>query len=85
MVGSVYVDKVKNEIHNMGYFLLDDFNNNRLSPTSNFVTEEYLYKIDEPASLLRRQKKGLFSSDLNKLVDEMNEFDNPVIVKIKLK
>lgn len=85
LIGSVYVDKVKNEIHNMGYFLLDDFNNNRLSPTSNFVTEEYLYKIDEPASLLRRQKKGLFSSDLNKLVDEMNEFDNPVIVKIKLK
>lgn len=85
LVGSVYVDKVKNKIHNMGYFLLDDFNNNRLSPTSGFATEEYLYKIDEPASLLRRQKKGLFSSDLNKLVDEMNEFDNPVIVKIKLK
>lgn len=85
LVGSVYVDKVKNEIHNMGYFILDDFNNNRLSNISNFASEEYLYKIDEPSSMLRRQKKGLFSSDLNKIVDKMNEFDNPVIVKIKLK
>lgn len=44
-----------------------------------------MYKSVEPASLIRRQLKGNFSPYLDGMVENMREFDNPVIIKIKLK
>lgn len=87
IIGSVYVDKSKGTIHNMGYFLLDDFNKNTLPSTIDFVDEKYVYKITEPAMLIKKQQQQQekFSPYLEGVVDKIREFDNPVIIKIKLK
>lgn len=83
LIGSVYVNKKDNTIHNMGFFLEDDFNSNSLPVTIEFVDEEYMYQIEEPSSLIR--VKSSHSPYLKKIVDGIEEFDNPVIAKIKLK
>lgn len=83
LIGSVYVNKEDNTIHNMGFFLEDDFNSNSLPVTIEFVDEEYMYQIEEPSSLIR--VKSSYSPYLKKIVDGIEEFDNPVIAKIKLK
>ncbi|WP_368107074.1 6-bladed beta-propeller [Bacteroides nordii] len=85
IIGSAYVNKKDRTIHNMGYFLMDDFNQNSLPSVIDFVDENYMYKSVEPASLIRRQLKGNFSPYLDGMVENMREFDNPVIIKIKLK
>lgn len=85
IIGSVYVNKKDGSIHNMGYMLADDFNNNALPISIDFVDEEYIYKIVDPSSLIRRDSKTKFSPYLKKIVDGLEEFDNPIIIKIKLK
>lgn len=85
LVGMAYVDKRKSTIHNMGYFLLDDFNQNTLPASINFVDDEYMYKIADPGQLLMKKGKENFSSYLNNICNNIQEFDNPVIIRIKLK
>lgn len=82
-IGSIYVNKNDNTIHNMGFFLKDDFNNNPLSITPDYVDEDYMYTIEEP-SILLSAKSGA-SPYLKNILDKIEEFDNPVIAKIKLK
>lgn len=87
LVGMAYVDKRKSTIHNMGYFLLDDFNQNTLPASMNFVDDKYMYKIVDAGQLLMKKEKGKveFSSYLNSICNGIEEFDNPVIIRIKLK
>lgn len=85
IIGGVYINKKDNSIHNMGFFLTDDFNHNTMPVTTDFVDEKNMYKIEEPASLLRKKTKSEFSPYLENIVSEIQEFDNPVIIKIKLK
>lgn len=85
LIGTAYVDKKKGSIHNLGYFLLDDLNHNTLPATINFLDEEYMYKIIEPGRLIMKNEKEDFSPYLRKLCKDIKEFDNPVIMKIKLK
>lgn len=85
LIGMAYVDKKNGSIHNLGYFLLDDFNQNTLPASINFVDEEYMYKIVEPGRLMEKNEKSNYSSYLKNLCNNMNEFDNPVIIRIKLK
>lgn len=84
-MGGVYVNKKDRSIHNMGFFLEDDFNHNQLPITTKFVDEKYMYKIEEPATLIRRKSKCSFSPYLDRIVNKLEEFDNPVVVKMKLK
>lgn len=83
IIGSIYVNKNDNTIHNMGFFLKDDFNNNSLSITPDYVDEDYMYTIAEP-SILLSAKSGA-SPYLKNILNRIEEFDNPVIAKIKLK
>lgn len=85
LVGMAYVEKKDGSIHNPGYFLLDDFNQNTLPASIAFVDEEYMYKIGEPGLLIEKREKGNFSSYLNDVCAKVKEFDNPVIIKIRLK
>lgn len=83
LIGTAYVDKKDYSIHNLGYFLLDDFNQNSLPASINYVDEKYMYKITEPEKLLMKQDG--YSPYLRKMCSTMQEFDNPVIIKIRLK
>lgn len=85
LIGMAYVDKKDNAVYNLGYFLVDDFNNNSLSPSIAFVDEKYMYKIAEPELLSMRNEKRDFSPYLKEICGKINEFDNPIIVRIKLK
>ena len=85
MVGSIYISKSDWMVHDMGFFLYDDFNQNSLPIGVGFVDNDHIYKIEEPAFLIKSQSSGYFSSYLNGVVKKMQEFDNPVIVKINLK
>lgn len=85
LIGMAYVRKKDYTIHNMGYFLMDDFNQNSLQASIDFVDEHYMYKIAEPGLLITKQSDCNFSKYLNNIVDEIREYDNPVIIKIKLK
>ena len=55
LIGLAYVDKREGLVHNPGYFLLDDFNQNTLSVSIACVDEEYLYLIGEPELLLKKK------------------------------
>lgn len=85
LVGTGYVDKKTGIVHNQGYFLTDDFNDIGLSVSILFADEDYVYKTKEPSLLLRTRELGGLSPYLEKVCQEMQEFDNPVIVKVKLK
>lgn len=85
LIGTGYVDKSTGIIHNQGYFLEDDFNTIGLPVSISFVDEDYMYKTVEPRILLKNREKGNLSSYLEKVCQSMQEFNNPVIVRIKLK
>lgn len=86
IVGLGIINKVENKTY-CEYILVDDFNNNTLNTSISYVDSAYMYKIAEPHMLLRKlgNKKLKLSSALTKQIKEMSEFDNPVVVKVKLK
>ena len=85
LIGTAYVDKQEDMVHNMGYFNLDDFNNNTLGSSIAFVDEDYLYKVEEPGMLIKKREVQDLSPALDAQVEEMSETDNPVVVRISLK
>lgn len=85
LIGLAYVDKKDGSIHNPGYFLLDDFNQNTLSVSIAFVDEEYVYLLGEPGLLLEKKKRKTLSPYLDSICEKIQDFDNPMIIKIKLK
>ncbi len=85
LIALAYVDKKDDSIHNPGYFLLDDFNQNTLSVTLASVDEKYVYLLEEPGLLKEKQRRKQLSSCLSELCENMQEFDNPVIIRAKLK
>lgn len=85
LIGMAYVNKEDGSIHNLGYFLLDDFNQNTLPASINFMDEEYMYKIVEPGQLMAKNEKSTYSSYLKNICNNMSALDNPVMIRIKLK
>ena len=87
LIGLAYVNKQDNSIHNLAYFILDDFNELGVPPSLLFVDEDYIYTEVEPGSLIQNiKKKGEKASlALQDLGAKITETDNPVIEKIKLK
>lgn len=85
LICSAYVNKKDGTIHNMGYALVDDMNRVGLPTNLDFVDEDYMYKIDEPHGLMRENLNTDYSPYLDKIVDGIQESDNPIIVKIQLK
>lgn len=61
LLGLAYVEKKDGSIHNPGYFLLDDFNQNTLSVILASVDEKYVYLMGEPELLKEKQKRKQFS------------------------
>lgn len=85
IIGLIYVNKNDWVVHDMGFFLFDDINKHTLPISIDYVDEDYIYMIEEPAFLIKCQSSGYFSPYLNRVVKNLEEFDNPVIIKIKLK
>ncbi len=85
LIGTGFVDKSTGTVHNQGYFLEDDFNIIGLPVSISFVDENYMYKIVEPGILLKNREKGNMSSYLEKICQGIQEFNNPIIIRIKLK
>ncbi len=85
LIGMGYVDKKDNSIHNLGYFLLDDFNQNTLPASISFAEEGYMYKTVEADKLIMKNEKDNFSPYLKDICKNIHNFDNPIIIKIKLK
>ncbi|GAB6010955.1 6-bladed beta-propeller [Viscerimonas tarda] len=87
LVGLAYVNKRDNTVHNMGYFLYDNINQNSLSCSIDFVDNSYMYEITEPDILIRKHlaSEEKISKHLQNVIAEIDEFANPIIVKIKLK
>jgi hypothetical protein len=88
LYGFAYVAKNDNTIHNMGYFLFDDIQGIPMSISILYVDDEYLYTSTEPGLLLTQIKqlgKVKKSPYLENLATKIEEIDNPVIIKAKLK
>lgn len=85
LIGMAYVDKSTHEIHNMGYFLEDNLNHLPMATGISTIDNGHLYKVTEPASLLRNKKVGGFSKHLSEVMNRIEETDNPIIIKITLK
>lgn len=85
LIGLAYVNKSDGLARPLGYFFIDDFNNYPQSGSINFADDNYLYMTDDPAILSQNQSRGFFSSYLDKIAAKLQESDNPVIVKIKMK
>lgn len=85
LIGTAYVNKKDSTIHNMGYFNMDDYNNNTLGSCIDFMDEEYVYKVEEAGILLKKNEYKQLYPNLSRQVEKMSETDNPVIVRIRLK
>ena len=85
IVGFVYVNKKEKSIHNMGYVMMDDFNEIPLSSSVRYLDENYMYQIIEPNNVLSENNLKLMTPEMRKKFENLNIADNPVIVKIKLK
>jgi hypothetical protein len=86
LIGTAYVNKRDNTIHNMGYFLFDDIN--KMSLNQNIVSIDEkgnMYKLMEPQDMIDQSKRIQPSLHLQNVIKKIEESYNPVIVKIKLK
>jgi len=83
----VLIGEITNSIHNLGYFLIDDFNTIGLPPSVKFVDEKHLYLQIEPDFLLndKRLRDEKAPPSIKKILSEITETNNPILVKIKLK
>ena len=81
-----YIQKNKNKISNIGMFYIDDFNNTPLGAEFLYSTGDELIGYIEPNIFLDllKNKKDI-SSNLKLLKDKTEIFNNPIIVKLKLK
>ena len=81
-----YIQKNKNKINNIGMFYFDDFNNIPLGAEFLYSTGDELIGYVEPNIFLDllNNKKDI-SSNLKLLKDKTEIFNNPIIVKLKLK
>jgi hypothetical protein len=84
IIGLVYVDKTKNSIHNMGYFILDDYNKIPMSSVISYLDENCMYQIKEPLSFTERNV-SMMTPAMQKKFGNLKISDNPILVKVKLK
>lgn len=82
-IGCVY--KPTSEIRNLGYFIDDDFNGISLSTSIYFADSTHLYQIKEMGALIETKRGQETSPYLSRLIEQGEETDNPVIIKITLK
>ena len=80
-----YIQKNKNKINNIGMFYFDDFNNIPLGAEFLYSTGDELIGYVEPNIFLDLLNNKDVSSNLKLLKDKTETFNNPIIVKLKLK
>jgi hypothetical protein len=86
LIGMAYVNKRDNTIHNMGYFLHDDINQTTLRSSIASVDDKgNMYELIAPQILIDNSKKVQPSLHLQNVTKKIQEEDNPVVVRIKLK
>jgi hypothetical protein len=89
-IGFLFVNKDDNTVHNLGYALFDDFNMIPMDITILFADNQYLYMETEPYVLVGNllpdnQGIGRLPEHLKNVINNIQDSDNPVIVKIKLR
>ena len=85
LVGGAYVTKDDGTVHNLGYLLFDDFNNVFLPMVTDFIDDNYLYKKMESIHFMKYASHEKASMKFKDMANRMNEEDNPIIIRMKLK
>ena len=84
LVGTAYVNKRDNSVHNIGFFTMDDYHENPLALNIRYMDENYLYIVEEPGALLMKNSSHLSQSETpvarNRRTKQSGYCTNPIKV-----